>query len=109
MQTNLQKLVIFLFYDSPVCNKKDDILPLTTALTTHFRSQFNHVIPPLIPMQCFKALIFAKIGLKLRYFCKKIAKSPSAVGSALRPPCLGRFRALPPNLQKPPTAEPVLT
>ena len=42
--------MIFLFYDLPVCYEKADILPLTTALIAHFRSQFNHVFPPLIPI-----------------------------------------------------------
>ena len=58
MQTHLQKFVIFLLYDSPACNEKNDILPLTTPLIAHFRSQFNHVFSMLIPMPRFKRINF---------------------------------------------------
>ena len=52
------KLVIFLFCDLPACNKKADILTLTTALIAHIRSQFNHVFALLIPMPRFKSIHF---------------------------------------------------
>ena len=66
------KLVICLYYDLTACNKKANNLPLTIALIAHLRSQFNHVYALLITMPRLKALIFAKIGLKLSYFCKKM-------------------------------------
>ena len=76
------RLVIFLFRDPPACFKKADILPLTTTLIAHLRNQFNYVFALLIPMPRFKTLIFAKIGLKLSCFGKKIAKSSSTGGKA---------------------------
>ena len=64
----------FLFFLA--CNKKAEIFLLTTTtLIAHLRSQFNHVFALLIPMRLchvLKALIFAKIGLKVSYFCKKL-------------------------------------
>ena len=48
--------MVFLFYDLPVCNKKTEILLLTTVLRDHLRSQFNHVFALQISMPRFKAL-----------------------------------------------------
>ena len=59
MQTNQDKLVIFfLFNDQPACNKKADILPLTTTLIAHLRSQFNYVFALLIPLPRFESINF---------------------------------------------------
>ena len=58
MQTNQVKACDFLFYDLPACNEKAKTLPLATALIAHLRSQFNHVFALLIPMPCFKNIIF---------------------------------------------------
>ena len=60
MQTNQVKTLIFLFRDLPACNKKADILPLTSTLIVHLCSQFNYVFTLLIPLPRLNALIFAK-------------------------------------------------
>ena len=53
------KLVIFyLFYDSPACDKKAEILLLATALIAHLRSQIKHVFTPLISVRRFKSIHF---------------------------------------------------
>ena len=76
------KLVIFLFYDLPACNKKADILRFTTAFIALYTASLIMFLHCRFLYHVLKALIFAKIGLKLSYFCKKktkkTAKSPSA-------------------------------
>ena len=74
------KLVIFLFYDLPVCNKRAEILPSATALMDHLRSQFNDVFALLIPMPRFNSII--KMCLKISYFCKKMQKFRALWGSS---------------------------
>ena len=82
-------LFIYLFFLA--CNKKAEIFLLTTTLIAHLCSQFNHVFALLIPMRLchvLKALIFAKIGLKASYFCKKLQNLRACPKTPL-PPAVG--------------------
>ena len=81
MQTNSQKLVIFLFYYLPACYKKDDILPLTTALIAHNRSQFNHVFPLLISMLGYKSISFYYNRRKIKLLIEKKLQNFLALGA----------------------------
>ena len=99
MQTNQVKTLIFLFHDLPACNKKADILPLTSTLIAYLRSQFNYVFALLIPMPRFKNINFCKIGLKLSYFCTKNHKISERWGQSPQTPLPPAMRALPPSPQ----------
>ena len=96
------KLCDFLIYNLTACNvvKKGwnfIISHRPQRQSAHLRCQFDHVLHRQFLYHMLKASIFAKVGLKLTYFCKKIAKSPSAGGFAPRPPSLRRLAALPPK------------
>ena len=58
MQTNQVKTCHFLFRDLLACNKKTDILLLTTTLIAYLHRQFNYVLALLISMLVLEALIF---------------------------------------------------
>ena len=52
-------------YDLPACNKRIEILPLTTAHITNLNSQISHVFALLISMHRFISINFDQTRPKI--------------------------------------------
>ena len=80
-------------------HKKTKMLSLATFNIALFLQPVLSCLHSQFLCHALKAIIFINISLKLSCFCKKMQNLLCAGGSAPRPPCLRRLRALLPDHQ----------